>query len=65
MIDAKQMLAAQQTSIETMPLDALITYAKKYDIHQQSVNEYYLQNVQRIKAQLTTLGVDPETVRSK
>jgi hypothetical protein len=65
MIDTKSMLAAQQTSIELMPLDAIMTYAKKYNIHQESINEFYLMNVQKIKARLTELGVDPETVRSE
>ena len=63
MIDTQAMLAAQQTSIETMPTDALIIYAKKYNIHQHSINEFYLSNVTRIKARLTELGIDPETVR--
>jgi len=65
MIDTQQMLAMQQTSIETMPLDALLAYARKYNIHQQSANEFYLQNVARIKARLIVLGVDPETVVSE
>lgn len=65
MIDTKAMLAAQQTSIELMPLDAIMIYAKKYNIHQESINEFYLSNVQKIKARLTELGVDPETVRSE
>jgi len=65
MIDTVAMFAAQQTSIETMPTDALIVYAKKYNIHQQSANEYYLSTVARIKARLVELGVDPETVRTE
>jgi hypothetical protein len=65
MIDTKAMLAARQTSIETMPVDAIIAYAKKYNIHQESINEFYLMNVEKIKARLTELGVDPETVRSE
>tara|TARA_R110002126_G_scaffold197762_1_gene345485 strand:+ start:502 stop:699 length:198 start_codon:yes stop_codon:yes gene_type:complete len=65
MIDTKTMLAAMQSSIETMPTDALIIYAKKYNIHQHSVNEFYLSNVNRIKARLTELGIDPETVRTE
>ena len=65
MIDVQAMLAAQQTSIETMPLDAVIIYAKKYNIHRISDNEFYLGNVKRIKARLLADGVDPETVRSE
>lgn len=65
MIDVQAMLAAQQTSIETMPLDAVIIYAKKYNIHRISDNEFYLGNVKRIKARLIADGVDPETVRSE
>ena len=65
MIDTQAMIAAQQTSIETMPLDAVIIYAKKYNIHRISDNEFYLANVQRIKARLIADGVDPETVRSE
>jgi hypothetical protein len=65
MIDTQAMLAAQQTSIETMPLDAVIIYAKKYNIHRISDNEFYLGNVERIKARLIADGVDPETVRSE
>ena len=65
MIDTVAMFAAHQTSIETMPTDALLVYAKKYNIHQQSNNEFYLSNVTRIKARLTELGIDPETVRSE
>jgi hypothetical protein len=65
MIDTQAMLAAQQTSIETMPIDAVIVYAKKYNIHRISNNEFYLSNIARIKARLIADGIDPETVRSE
>jgi|LakMenE18May11ns_1017448.scaffolds.fasta_scaffold9734272_2 hypothetical protein len=52
-------------NIEQESIDGLVAYAKKYNIHQDSTNKFYLDNVKRIKERLVLANIDPATVRSE
>lgn len=51
--------------IESGPIDELIAYAKKYNIHQEGGVRFYRDQVAKIKQRLISEGIDPETVRSE
>lgn len=51
--------------ISSGPIDELIEYAKRYDIHQISNSRFYTEQVNKIKARLIAEGIDPETIRKQ
>jgi hypothetical protein len=52
-----------ETLIATGPINELIEYAKKYNIHQVSNSRSYTEQVEKIKTRLVSEGIDPETIR--
>lgn len=51
-----------EDTITNGTIDEVISFAKEYDIHQESTNEYYLSNVAKIKARLAENNIDWETI---
>jgi recombinational DNA repair protein RecR len=55
-------LKAIDDTITKGTIEEVIAFAKQYNIHQESTNEYYLSNVKKIKARLTENAIDWETI---
>ena len=51
-----------EDTITNGTIQEVIDFAKEYDIHQDSTNEYYLSNVEKIKARLAENNIDWETI---
>ena len=51
-----------EDTITNGTIQEVIDFAKEYDIHQESTNEYYLSNVEKIKARLAENNIDWETI---
>jgi len=51
-----------QDTIQNGTIEEVIAFAKEYNIHQESTNEYYLSNTQKIKARLAENSIDWQTI---
>jgi len=51
-----------QDTIQNGTIEEVIAFAKEYNIHQESTNEYYLSNIQKIKARLAENAIDWQTI---
>ena len=51
-----------QDTIQNGTIEEVIAFAKEYNIHQESTNEYYLSNIQKIKARLDENSIDWQTI---
>ena len=65
MSDLETEIQKIEVLISSGPIDELIEYAKKYDIHQISNSRFYTEQVNKIKARLIAEGIDPETIRKQ
>lgn len=49
-------------TISNGTIEEVIAFAKQYNIHQESTNEYYLSNVQKIKVRLAENNINESEI---